>query len=170
MRVHWVFAVAASTLADQLPLGQPTGRTFTLQHAVHLAPNRPALHHSFHPSGDPIILQSSSAHLLRTISERAWRPSSPHAYQAARRSSYYTPRAKRLGRPLTALEQLDADRAAELEWEEDEIVVPDVGDVWTLRQLAIMSNNAYTQPGEWWELDKPWNVVRAQGRAEAGLR
>ena len=49
-----------------------------------------------------------------------------------------------------------------LDWDEDEIVAPDVEKRQTLLALAKMTNNAYLEPGEagWYELDKRWNVVR----------
>lgn len=49
-----------------------------------------------------------------------------------------------------------------LQWEEDEILSPDVESRATLLELAKMTNNAYLEPtdDDWYDLDGKWNVVR----------
>lgn len=53
-------------------------------------------------------------------------------------------------------------QSAKLDWEEDEVVAPDVESRQTLLELAKMTNNAYLEPGEagWYDLGGKWNVVR----------
>lgn len=50
-----------------------------------------------------------------------------------------------------------------MDWEEDEIVGPNVESRETLLELAKMTNNAYLQPNEtgWYSLNETaWNAVR----------
>lgn len=49
-----------------------------------------------------------------------------------------------------------------LDWEEEEILGPDVERRETLLELAKMTNNAYLEPDDpdWYDLDGHWNVVR----------
>jgi lipase ATG15 len=49
-----------------------------------------------------------------------------------------------------------------VDWEEDEIMGPNVESRETLLELAKMTNNAYLEPNEtgWYELNGTWNVVR----------
>ena len=49
-----------------------------------------------------------------------------------------------------------------VDWEEDEIVGPNVESRETLLELAKMTNNAYFEPNEtgWYGLNGTWNVVR----------
>lgn len=50
----------------------------------------------------------------------------------------------------------------ELLWDETDVVGPNVHDRETLKLLAEMTNNAYTQPGakDWYDLGPEWNNVR----------
>ena len=49
-----------------------------------------------------------------------------------------------------------------VDWEEDEILGPNVDNRETLLELAKMTNNAYLEPDEtgWYALNGTWNVVR----------
>ena len=49
-----------------------------------------------------------------------------------------------------------------VDWEEDEILGPNVESRETLLELAKMTNNAYLEPNEtgWYSLNGTWNVVR----------
>ncbi|KZS91144.1 alpha/beta-hydrolase [Sistotremastrum niveocremeum HHB9708] len=69
------------------------------------------------------------------------RPRSPSAFQEARRKSFY-----------------DAQSAV-LDWDEVEILGPNITDKYTLSQLARMSGNAYALPEQsnWWDIDEKWN-------------
>ncbi|TFY64357.1 hypothetical protein EVJ58_g2688 [Rhodofomes roseus] len=51
-------------------------------------------------------------------------------------------------------------QSALLDWDEDEVLGPDVESRETLLELAKMTNNAYLEPGEagWYELGGDWNV------------
>ena len=51
-----------------------------------------------------------------------------------------------------------------LDWDEEEIVGPDVESRETLLALAKMTSNAYLQPDdkEWYPLGKNWTTVRLQ--------
>jgi lipase ATG15 len=63
---------------------------------------------------------------------------------------------------LTANEMQDLVYGATLEWQDEEIEVPDVQDVETLATLAKMTANAYSLPDDasWYDLGHKWNVVR----------
>lgn len=52
--------------------------------------------------------------------------------------------------------------SSELIWEEDTVLGPNVTNRHTLLQLAKMTNNAYTNPGDdaWYDLDGKWNNAR----------
>ena len=54
----------------------------------------------------------------------------------------------------------------DLDWDDTDVVGPNVRDRQTLQMLAKMSNNAYSQPGEkdWYELDSLYNTVRVTSR------
>ena len=49
-----------------------------------------------------------------------------------------------------------------LQWDEEEIIGPDVESRETLLQLAKMTNNAYIEPddSQWYDLGEAWNSVR----------
>jgi hypothetical protein len=171
----WLLAASASA-AHQIPFGDPhaslppvtppPARSLTLRHALHLSHtnrSQPALYKTY-TAGDLLSIQAETGHAssqtLRTTRERAWRPSSDVAFQAARRSSFYGPRARAQGRALSIAEAADEGHAGTLEWGEVELEVPDVRDVVTLASLAKMTSNAYTDDtGVWYDLDGTWNVV-----------
>lgn len=162
-------AVSISAKPGQVPFSVPPSfSSLSLKHALHLSPpksNRPPFHRTYSPQ-DLLSIQSTDGHTdttaIRTTRAKVWRPSSPHAYQAARRSSFYTPRALFAGRALTQNEMEDSLWASTLEWREDEVEMPDVTDVATLRQLAMICSNAYSAPsGDWYDLEGKWNVVSA---------
>jgi hypothetical protein len=50
---------------------------------------------------------------------------------------------------------------SQLDWDEFETVLPDVTDIETLASLAMMTNNAYTLPGDdrWYDPGGAWNLV-----------
>lgn len=152
----------------QVPLlapPSPPSQTFTLQRAIHLHSNRsvPALHKSYSAAVlATLSLPDSPTQEIRTVRAKAWKPNSNTAYQAARRAAYYTPRALLAGRPLTLGEISDTVQGSTLEWEEDEIVVPDTNHVDTLAAIAKMTANAYTLPDDevgWYDLAGKWNLV-----------
>ncbi|GAA5821306.1 hypothetical protein JCM11251_004561 [Rhodosporidiobolus azoricus] len=154
--------------------------TFTLRHAVHLS----TTHRHLPPSRidySPTDLSSlaslspySSTQSLRSRRIRAQRPNSQHAFQAARRSSFFTPlRALQEGRPMSREEREDQRLARTLDWEDIEIDAPDTKNVTTLAALGKMTSNAYTTPdgGNWYDLgDEGWNVTDSFGWKEHGLR
>ena len=49
-----------------------------------------------------------------------------------------------------------------LQWDEEEIVGPDVESRETLLELAKMTNNAYVEPEDpyWYDLEGKWSEVR----------
>lgn len=151
---------------QQLPFRAPPALvTLTLQSAIHLHTNRtlPPLHKGYSPAVlSTLDAEHSEAQQIRTARGTAYRPSSDAAYQAARRASYYTPRALRSGRMLTPGELSDTLVGGSLEWTEHDIELPDVSDVVTIASLAKMTANAYTLPDNeqgWYDLDGRWNVV-----------
>lgn len=50
----------------------------------------------------------------------------------------------------------------DLDWDETDVVGPNVHDRETLQMLGKMTNNAYSQPGDkdWYDLGPEWNSVR----------
>jgi putative lipase involved disintegration of autophagic bodies len=147
----------------------PKSHSLKLRRGIHLhASDRslPPLHRTYSQddlnaleinSGDP------SAKVLKTTREIAWKPSSNQAYQAARRSSYYAPRALSAGRGLSIAEVRDAMEGSFLTWEAKEIETPEITDVETLASLGKMASNAYTQSDDtaaWWDVGDKWNMVR----------
>ena len=60
------------------------------------------------------------------------------------------------------LRSLRSQENEPIEWEEVELLAPDVQDKHTLTQLARMTGNAYALPGRpnWYEVDPAWNTVR----------
>jgi lipase ATG15 len=55
-----------------------------------------------------------------------------------------------------------------LQWDEEEIIGPDVESRETLLTLAKMTNNAYVEPDDpgWYDLGGDWNVVRCSPRID----
>ena len=86
--------------------------------------------------------------MTRTRTLKTSRPVSHEAFLRARSLSRFT------------------RQSAKLDWEEDEVVAPDVASRQTLLELAKMTNNAYLEPGEagWYDLGGEWNVVRPRTR------
>ena len=76
---------------------------------------------------------------LRTRKQRVARPKSNNAYQVARKA-----------------------RKNDIEWDEDEVVMPDVEHRETLLEMAMITGDAYALPGSksWYDLDARWNSVR----------
>lgn len=72
-----------------------------------------------------------------------WRPKSGVSYQQAR------------------LRSLREKENEPVEWEETEILAPDIQDLHTIGQLARMTGNAYALPGHsnWYDIDLEWNTV-----------
>lgn len=172
-------ASASAAVTPQLPFSAPAAppnqHTLTLKHAIHLSHthrDRPALHRIF-SDDDRLSIESAEGHAntqtVSTVRTKAWRPSSQRAYQAARRASFYTPRALRAGRPLSLDEAQDSLWGSTLDWHEDDIEMPNVTDVATLLSLAKLTSNAYSAPDkDWFDLEGKWNVVRdiVQHRSE----
>ena len=103
------------------------------------------LFHDIQREGSPDSIQPPSSplytvHTKRTISHR---PLSAEGYLHARSLS------------------IRREPYQEVEWEEDDIIAPDVSSRLTLLELAKMTNNAYLDPGEagWYDLEGKWNVV-----------
>ena len=76
---------------------------------------------------------------LRTRKQRIARPKSNTAYQVARKA-----------------------RTNNIEWDEDEVVAPDVEHRETLYEMAKITGDAYALPGSksWYDIDARWNSVR----------
>lgn len=89
-------------------------------------------------TGDP---PTPDLHVVRTSPMMIQRPRSPSAFQEARRKSFYD------------------GQSAVLDWDELEILGPNITDKYTLSQLARMSGNAYALPEQsnWWDIDEKWN-------------
>lgn len=81
---------------------------------------------------------------VRASPTTVWRPRDRDALQRARQRS------------------LHLAESEPIEWEEVEMIGPDIEDKHTLAQLARMSGNAYALPGQksWYDVDNVWNTVR----------
>ena len=81
---------------------------------------------------------------LKAKPTTVWRPRDIEAVQYARSRS------------------LKYSESVPVEWEEVEILGPDVEDRHTLGQMARMTGNAYALPGQknWYDIDEAWNTVR----------
>jgi lipase ATG15 len=53
-------------------------------------------------------------------------------------------------------------QSEQLQWDEEEIIGPDVDSRETILELAKMTNNAYIEPDDpqWYDLGGKWNNVR----------
>ena len=91
------------------------------------------------PSGS-----TKASYSIRTSSIKTHKPSSFASFSNARLSS------------------LQFSKNEWVDWEEDEILGPNVESRETLLELAKMTNNAYLEPDEtgWYSLNGTWNVVR----------
>lgn len=153
------------------PPAPPAPLQLTLRQSVHIPLHNssiPALHRHYSPAdlhlstlgGDP-----ASLHLAHQQTS-TWIPSSPLAFQAARRHAYHSKHIRKLGL-LPSWEQVrDEELAGTLEWEEHEIRMPNTSDITTIGALARMSSNAYVEEGaaNWWDLEGHWNVVSSSIR------
>lgn len=108
--------------------------------------------HAISPEGhvvfSDITQQSSLAAVDYSVNTRkikSSRPSSPEAYSNARTRS------------------IKFGQSVSLDWDEEEVLAPDVEDRDTLLVLAKMTNNAYLEPNEtqWYDLGNNWTAVRA---------
>jgi putative lipase involved disintegration of autophagic bodies len=81
---------------------------------------------------------------LKAIPTTVYRPRSLEALHHARLRSLYS------------------GESEAVEWDQVEVLGPDIEDKHTLAQLARMAGNAYALPGQknWYEVDMAWNTVR----------
>lgn len=155
--------------APRPPTGLSTSsHALKLRHALHFHSSDrslPPLHRTYTPADLAALSIESDTlkeQVIRTTTELAWRPNDNGAFQAARRASYYTPRAISEGRALSIAELRDTFEGSMLQWNEEEIETPQVTDVATLATLGRMAGNAYSMPDNaagWYDLDGKWNVV-----------
>ncbi|KAI0664656.1 alpha/beta-hydrolase [Cubamyces menziesii] len=138
-------AICSSVAIPQLPR---TPISFRLQHE-YTGPGPQALPED--PSDlrqlvldrqDIGIVPSPAAFALQARPTTVYRPRSPVDYQHAR------------------LRSLHAQESEPVEWEEVQVLGPDVEDKHTLSQLARMSGDAYALPGRknWYDIDPAWNT------------
>lgn len=129
--------------AVQTPLKAPSPAVlnFQLRHQHAVSPAGHVAFSDIHPSSSGLnTLQSST---LRAKSIKRHRPSSAAAFENARiRSKWFA-------------------QSEALQWEEDEVLAPDVESRDTLLELAKMTYDAYldTNDTNWYDLDGKWNVV-----------
>jgi hypothetical protein len=100
-----------------------------------LVPSPPSL---TDPRGEDYTAAGFNPVRLRTRTRRIARPRSNSAYQVARKA-----------------------RKNDIEWDEDEVEVPDVEHRETLLEMAKITGDAYALPGSksWYDLDGRWNSV-----------
>ncbi|KAI0780663.1 alpha/beta-hydrolase [Trametes elegans] len=87
-------------------------------------------------------LPSHSLASLQARPTTVYRPRSAEAFQHAR------------------LRSLQSEENESVEWEEVQVLAPDIEDRHTLSQLARMTGNAYALPGQknWYDIDRAWNT------------
>lgn len=185
LRLLLLLSIIYSAHSWQLPFSLPTHllrphatasplspraqlHSLKLRHAVHMHSSDrslPPLHRTYSANDLAALsatLGDSSTQVIRTKREVAWRPNDNQAFQAARRSSYYTSRAISQGRVLSISELKDTLEGSFLQWDAIDIETPDVSDVETLASLGKMASNAYTLPDNtagWYDNDGRWNLV-----------
>lgn len=106
--------------------------------------------HAVSPEGHVVFQDTpqqynlAAPYTVNTRRIKSHRPSSFEAFSNARISS------------------LRFAQSMALDWDEDEILGPDVEDRDTLLTLAKMTNNAYLEPNDaqWYDLGANWTVVR----------
>ncbi|KAH9857151.1 alpha/beta-hydrolase [Lenzites betulinus] len=125
-----------------IPSGTPTPIAFELQHEY-----RPRLRDDPDNLSQLVfdisdLAPSRSAATLRATPTTVFRPRSPVDFQHAR------------------LRSLTSAESELVEWEQVEILAPDVEDKHTLSQLSRMTGNAYALPGRknWYDIDSTWNT------------
>lgn len=112
--------------------------TFTLRH-IHAVTNTSSVIFSDVPQ----TYSTLSTHSLSTRPTTVHRPRSQEAFHRAR------------------LRSIRDGQSEKLDWDEDDVLGPDVTDRETLRELAKMTNNAYLDVGEagWYNLTDTWRNV-----------
>ncbi|KAM0750188.1 alpha/beta-hydrolase [Meredithblackwellia eburnea MCA 4105] len=181
MTRSWLFLLLpALVISKQLSFQSlnPPPQSFTLRSAIHLSPSHdhPPLHRVFAPHEQVQFYASTASDddessAVRTIRSKAWRPNNPRAYQAARRASFHRKRAARTGEILTAQQEQDILLAQGLDWDEEDIEVPDTSDWRTLDLFAKLANNGYTlPPGDWYDLEGKYNYSSDFGWEADGMR
>lgn len=137
-----VLALSSTGAAAQLPLESET-LVFEPRQAHHSEPVdnvRPTtLFHDLEPQQGLLELPS-----FRTLKAMIHRPRSKEAFQRAR------------------LRSIRDGQTERVEWDEDEVVVPDLTDRSTVLELAKLAGNAYQLHGKrsWYDVDEKWNAVR----------
>lgn len=118
---------------------------FELRHIHAVSPEARVVWADISQSNDLTSSSYNTPYYARTKSMKSSRPTSYDAFARARSLS-------RIHR-----------QSAILDWDEEEIIGPDVESRDTLVVLAKMTNDAYLQPSEsgWYDLGSEWNVVSA---------
>lgn len=117
---------------------------FELRHLHAVSPSAHVLFHDVVPSDRRLSAGlASESYALNTRSVRTYRPISHAAFLRAQTRSLWF----RESEPL--------------EWQEVDVIGPDVESRETLLELAKMTNNAYLEFNEtgWYDLSEKWNVV-----------
>ncbi|KZT67463.1 alpha/beta-hydrolase [Daedalea quercina L-15889] len=119
----------------------PKKLNFQLRHYHAVSSEAKVVFHNARPSHD-LTASHPTEHTLRGKLVKTRRPASQSAFAEARTRS------------------IKFAQSALLDWDEDDVLGPDVESRDTLLELAKMTNNAYLEPGEpgWYELGGNWNV------------
>lgn len=133
-----------SSYANATPIRTPISFELHNQYAPRLrdAPLQDPTQVAFDVSGAS-NRQSLGTMSLQAIPTTVYRPRDSAAFQRAR------------------LRSLRSQESEPIEWEEVQLLAPDIEDRHTLSQLARMTGNAYALPGRpnWYEVDPAWNTV-----------
>ncbi|KAH9928370.1 alpha/beta-hydrolase [Fomitopsis serialis] len=138
--VTGLLALFLPWIHDDLKPVSPKTLNFQLRHYHAVSSEAKVVFHDARPSQSLVAPPPEYALRSRTIKTR--RPVSLSAFAEARTRS------------------IRFAQSALLDWDEDEVLGPDVESRETLLELAKMTNNAYLEPGEtgWYELGGGWNV------------
>ncbi|CCL99294.1 uncharacterized protein FIBRA_01310 [Fibroporia radiculosa] len=133
-------ALFSLNVNSALPPKNPDVLQFELRQYHAVSPGAQVLFHN--TPLNSLSENSRTTHRLRSKLVKSHRPSSSAAFAHARARS------------------IRFAESVSLDWDEDEIVGPDVERRETLLELAKMTNNAYLEPSEsgWYDLDGKWNV------------
>ncbi|TFK54757.1 alpha/beta-hydrolase [Heliocybe sulcata] len=103
--------------------------------------------------------EGDKAYIKSTIKLRDYDASVPTYTLAARPTTVFRPRSQ-AAFESARLRSLRHNQNEKVEWDEVEMLGPDVDDKHTLAQLARMTGNAYAMPGwkNWYDIDPEWNT------------
>ena len=131
-------------------LDEPSVLQFELRHL-----------HAVSPTSAQVLFSDVSPQTLKTLSNDHSGSTKPSYSVRSRLGKTFRP-SSFAAHSQARLRSLRFGENEWLDWNEDEVLEPDVENRETLLELAKMTNNAYVKPEdpEWYDLNGNWNVVR----------